>query len=105
MIRRKSTDYRIWNARKARYERKGTPGQILVTNRLILLWVEEEHTQDYKVKFDDIVSKALKVTVADTSQQYQIFTPLLALPQSFETVVTILESLPKGAFTLDFVKI
>lgn len=104
LIQDKQTAYSMWNALKERYEKKGIPGQIMLRKRLMSLKVkEDDDLEDFIKQFDDII-RQLKVTGADISEKDQIYTILLALPQSYETVVTILENLPDNELTLDVVK-
>lgn len=94
----------MWKSLKDMYERKGLSGQLLLRRKLMSLKMEEtEKLESFLLRFDHTLSQ-LKSSGAEINEQDTVCTLLLALPKSYETVVTVLENLPPESINMDFVK-
>lgn len=104
IIRDKETSYEMWKSIQEMYERRGLSGQLLLRRKLMSLKMEEtDKLDDFILNFDHTLSQ-LKSSGAEISDQDTVCTLLLALPRSYETVVTVLENLPAESINMDFVK-
>lgn len=104
IVRNKATAYAMWKSLKDIYERKGLSGQLFLRRKLMSMKMREnEKLEDFLIKFDHILCQ-LKTSGAEVKEQDTICTLLLALPKSYETVVTVLENSPVENINLDFIK-
>lgn len=104
IVRDKKTAYDMWRSLKDIYEKKGLSGQLFLRRKLMSMKMEEnEKLEDFLLKFDRILCQ-LKTSGAEIRDEDTICTLLLALPKSYETVVTVLENLPVENMNLNFVK-
>lgn len=104
IIRGKETAYSMWKGLEERYEKKGIPGQLMLRRKLMAMkLIDVYKLEDFLAEFDLTINQ-LRATGADLRDQDIICNLLMAMPPSFETVVTILENSPSNILTLDFVK-
>lgn len=94
----------MWKSLKDMYERKGLSGLLFLRRKLMSMKMKEnEKLEDFLMKFDHILCK-LKTSGAEIKEEDTICTLLLALPKSYETVMTVLENSPVENINLDFIK-
>ena len=104
IVRNKETAYAMWKSLKDIYEKKGLSGQLFLRRKLMSIKMEEnEKIEDFLLKFDRVLCQ-LKTSGAEIKEEDTIYMLLLALPKSYETVVTILENLPIESLNMDFIK-
>lgn len=104
IIRGKKTGHAMWKCLESLYEQKGLSGQLYLKRKLMSLKLNEgEDLEEFMLKFDNVLYQ-LKATGADVNDKDIVCTLLMALPKSFETMVTIIENLPADELNLDLVK-
>lgn len=104
LVRSKSTAYAMMKTLEERYEKRGVPGQLLLRKKFMnMKFREGSNLEEFLQEFDNII-RELKVTGANIAEKDQAYNLLLAMPESFETVVTIIENLPEEDFKVDTVK-
>lgn len=104
IVRYKETAYAMWKSLRDIYEKKGLSGQLFLRRKLMSMKMEEnEKLEDFILKFDRVLCQ-LKTSGAEMKEEDTICILLLALPKSYETVVTVLENLPSENMNLDSVK-
>lgn len=104
LVRDKSTAYSMWKSLEERYEKRGIPGQMILRKRLMNMKLQKESDLEmFLLEFEEII-RQLKVTGAELKEEDLICTLLLAMPPSFETVITILENMKNDELTLEVAK-
>ena len=104
LVREKETAYSMWKSLADRYEKKGIPGQLILRRKLMSMKLkEQENLETFLAEFDEII-RQLRATGAEIGEKDIVCNLLLAMPKSFETVVTIIENTPVDTLTLDIAK-
>lgn len=104
IIRDKKTSYDMWKCFEELYEQKGLTGQLFLKRKLMQLKLSEgEDLDKFLLQFDNTVYQ-LKATGAEIKEKDLVCNLLMALPESFETLVTIIENMPSDKINLDLVK-
>lgn len=104
IVREKDTAFSMWDCLKNRYEKKGIPGQLMLRRKLMTMKLTDvSKLEEFLAEFDLVINQ-LKATGAEINDEDIVCNLLMAMPQSFETVVTILENTPANILTIDFVK-
>lgn len=104
IVRNKETAYAMWKSLKDIYEKKGLSGQLFLRRKLMSMKMEEnEKIEDFLLKFNRVLCQ-LKTSGAEIKEEDTVCMLLLALPKSYETVVTVLENLPTENLNMDFIK-
>ncbi|XP_056647144.1 uncharacterized protein LOC130451850 [Diorhabda sublineata] len=94
----------MWRTLETKYERKGLPGQLFLKKKLLSLKLEEgDSLEKFIMEFEETL-RHLKATGVKTDEQDIVCNLLMALPKSYETVVTIIENMPKELLTYKNVK-
>lgn len=103
-LREKKTAYKMWKCLEEIYEKKGLPGQLYLKRKLLSMKLNEgECLDEFVLKFEEIV-RQLKSTGTEMKDEDIVCNLLLCLPESYNTVVTVLENLPKEDLTFEVVK-
>lgn len=104
LVRESRTAHGMWKSLEEKYEKKGIPGQMIIRKQLMCLKLKEgEDLEVFLSKFDELV-RQLKAAGAECKEEDLVCTMLLAMPKSFETVLTILENIPSDDLSLNIVK-
>lgn len=104
LVRDRNTAYSMWKSLQDRYEKKGIPGQLVLRKRLMGMKMKENENQEcFLGDFEEVI-RQLKVAGAECKEEDMVCILLLAMPKSFETVLTILENVPPTDLTIDLVK-
>lgn len=105
LVRDKGSVFSMWKSLESRYEKKGMPEQIVLRKRIMAMkFKEQEDLEVFLTEFEDTI-RQLKATGAEIEKKSVVCSLLLAMPKSFETVITILENMPPNELTLDVVKV
>ncbi|KAF2887944.1 hypothetical protein ILUMI_18229 [Ignelater luminosus] len=103
-IKDKHTAKEMWTALQNTFERKAIRNQLLLRKQLLQLKLEERGTlNSHFLTFDSIV-RSLKASGATLEENDIICHLLLALPKSYEMVITAIETIGGSDLTLDVVK-
>lgn len=91
-LREKNTAFEMWKTLEQKYEKKGLSGQMYLKKKLLSMKMNEsEPMENFLNKFEEVLQ--LKATGVAMDEQDIICNLLLALPKSFETVVTVIENM------------
>lgn len=105
IVRNKRTAYKIWSVLKELYEKKGIQAQVMLERKLMNLKLQEEDRLDeFIVKFEDLVNQ-LKKCGAEIPERNLVTKLLLALPSSFDVIVTLIENMPIEELTVENIKV
>lgn len=86
------------------YQRRGIASQLLLRKKLLTLkHAEEEQLDTFFITYDKLV-RELKESDAKPSESEVICYLLLAMPKSYDTVVTAIEAISSDKISLEFVK-
>lgn len=104
LVRDCKTAYSMWKNLEDRYEKKGIPGQLVLRKKLMSMKMKEDDDLEiFFANFEEVI-RQLKAAGADCKEEDIVCTLLLAMPKSFETVLTILENVPPTDLTLNLVQ-
>lgn len=104
LIQDKSSAYDMWKMLEGRYEKKGLPGQLMLKRKLMSLRLREgESLEAFLSEFEETV-RQLKATGAECNEKDTVCLLLLAMPKSFEMIVTILENMSEAELTMSVAK-
>jgi len=95
----------IWERLCSTFEPKSTSNKLLLLKKMLTLkFIEEEETMDnFLIRFDDLVRKA-KVAGCKLEEEMVACLLLLTLPESYNVVVTAIETLSDDKINVDFVR-
>lgn len=103
-IKHKPTSYKMWEALKSVFQRKGVASQLYLRKKLLTMKCgQSESLENHFVRFEEVV-RELKSVGANLEDSDIVCHLLLTLPQSFDPIVTALETVDASKLTLDFVK-
>lgn len=103
-VKEGNTSKEIWKKLAATFERKGVTSRLLVLKRILTLkYVDDESMETHLCKFDDMV-RQVKSTGSRLEVDLLACLLLLSLPESYNTIVTTIETLSGEKITVDFVK-
>lgn len=102
-IKAHETVYEIIDALKKVFQRKSVAGQLILRRRLLTMKFDGEDIADHFLAFDKAV-RELKSIGATLEEIDVVCHLLLTLPESYDGLVTALETLDPEKLTLDFVK-
>lgn len=104
IIRDKNTAYDMWISLQDIYEKRSLSGKLFLRRKLMSMKMnEEEKLDDFLSRFEHVLCQ-LKSSGAEIKEEDTICTLLLALPKSYETIVTILENMASETLDLNYVK-
>lgn len=104
LVRGKKTAHDMWRCLEDMYEQKGLSGQLHLKRKLMSLKMKEgDDIESFLLKFDGVVHE-LKATGADIKEEDLACNLLMALPMSFQTIVTIIENMEPEKVTIEFIK-
>lgn len=104
VIRNKETAYDMWITLQNVYEKRSLSGKLFFRRKLMSMKMNEgENLNDFLSKFEHVLCQ-LKSSGAEVKEEDAICTLLLALPKSYETIVTILENMAIETLDLNYVK-
>lgn len=93
----------MWRSLKDVYEKRSLSGKIFLQRKLMSMKMNEgEKLEEFLSKFDRVLCQ-LKSSGAEIKEE-DVCTLLLALPESYETVVTVLENMATEMLDLNYVK-
>lgn len=102
-LRDQNTAYKMWKTLETKYETKGLPSKMFLKKKLLDMKLQEgEPLNKYIHDFEEIV-RQLKSSGTEMDEEDLTCNLLLGLPKSYQTVVTVIENLPK--VTLEEVKV
>ncbi|KAF2905625.1 hypothetical protein ILUMI_00551 [Ignelater luminosus] len=104
ILMEKKSSYSMWKALCNVYEKKGLAGQLGLRKKLLNLKMKEnENLEDHIKTFEEIL-RQLRETGAVISEDDIVCALLNSLPDSFSTIVTVLENLPEESLNVDVIK-
>ncbi|KAF2890940.1 hypothetical protein ILUMI_15233 [Ignelater luminosus] len=104
ILMEKESSYSMWKALCNVYEKKGLAGQLGLRKKLLNLKMKEnENLEDHIKTFEEIL-RQLRETGAVVSEDDIVCALLNSLPDSFSTIVTVLENLPEESLNVDVIK-
>jgi hypothetical protein len=99
------TSKEIWEKLAATFERKCVTSRLLVLKRILTLkYVNGESMETHLCKFDDMV-RQVESTGSKLKDDLLACLLLLSLPESYNTIVTVIETLSGEKITVDFVRL
>lgn len=93
----------MYDALVTMFQRKSITSQLLLRRRLLMMKFNGADLQDHFAKFDKLI-RELKFAGAQLIDMDIIVNLFLTLPNSFDVVITSLESMDETKLTLDYVK-
>lgn len=104
IIRDKETAYDTWISLEDVYEKRSLSGKLFLRRKLMSMKMNEgEKLDDFISRFEHVLCQ-LKSSGAEVKEEDAICTLLLALPKSYETIVTVLENMAIETLDLNYVK-
>lgn len=104
IIRNKETAYDMWISLQDVYEKRSLSGKLFLRRKLMSMKMNEgEKLDDFISRFEHVLCQ-LKSSGAEVKEEDAICTLLLALPKSYETIVTVLENMTAETLDLNYVK-
>lgn len=104
IIRDKETAYDMWKSLQDVYEKRSLSGKLFLRRKLMSMKMNErEKLKEFLSKFDHVLCQ-LKSSGAEIKEEDAICKLLLALPKSYETVVTVLENMAIKTLDMNYVK-
>lgn len=103
-VKDKKTSKEVWSALEATFERKGVANRMYLHRQLLTLKMSEgANLQEHFLTFDKII-RELKSSGAKMEEEDVVCHLLLTLPESFDSVVTALETMKLEELNLEFAK-
>lgn len=103
-VKDKETPKEVWSSLIATFERKGVANRMFLRRKLLTLkMIEGANLEGHLSTFDKIL-RELKSAGAKMEDEDVICQLLLTLPESYDSVVTALETMKIDELTLEFVK-
>lgn len=103
-VKDKANPKEAWLSLCAAFERKGVSNRMFLRRELLSLKMNDnENLDDHLLKFEKIL-RNLKSVGAKMEEEDIICQLLLSLPETFESVVTALETMKAEELTMEFVK-
>lgn len=100
----KNTSKEIWDSLLKTFERKGVASQLYLRRRLLTMkYSGEMNLESHFVKFDEII-RQLRSAGAKLENEDIVCHLLLTMPETYNNVVTALETLSPDTLTIEFVK-
>jgi len=100
----KETANEIWNSLVQTFERKGVASQLYLKQRLLTLKiVNDTNLEAHFIKFDELI-RQLKSAGAKLEKEDIVCHLLLTMPETYNNVVTAIETLSIEKLTIEFVK-
>lgn len=94
----------MWTSLQDVYEKRSLSGKLFLRRKLMSMKMNEgEKLEDFLSKFDHVVCQ-LKSSGAEIKEEDAICTLFLALPKSYETMVTVLENMAMETLDMNYVK-
>jgi len=95
----------IWERLCSTFEPRGTSNKLFLLKKMLTLkFMEEEETmENFLIRFDDLVRKT-KVAGCKLEEEMVACLLLLTLPESYNVVVTAIETLSDDKINVDFVR-
>uniref|UniRef100_A0A1Y1MQF0 Endonuclease n=2 Tax=Photinus pyralis TaxID=7054 RepID=A0A1Y1MQF0_PHOPY len=103
-LRDKSDAFSMWTVLENKFEKKGLTGQLFLKRKMLSMKLKEgEPLAAFILEFEDVL-RQLKASKVNMDEKDVICNLLLALPKSYETVVTVIENMEPGSLTYEDVK-
>ncbi|KAG5892531.1 hypothetical protein JTB14_011120 [Gonioctena quinquepunctata] len=97
-LREKRSAYKMWEILEQRFEKKGLPKQLFLKRKMLSMKLKEGDSLEKFIGEFEKILRQLKATGINTDEQDIICNLLMALPKSYETVVTIIENMPRVTY-------
>lgn len=103
-VKDKNNPKDAWSSLCAAFERKGVSNRMFLRRKLLSLKMKEnDNLEHHLLEFDKIL-RSLKAVGANMEEEDIICQLLLSLPESYESVITALETMKAEELTIEFVK-
>lgn len=103
-LRGKKTSHEMWKTLEDKFERKGLPGQLFLKKKMLQMKLREgENLENFILQFEELI-RQLNATGVNITEDEKICNLLMALPKSYETIVTVIENLPASELKYENIK-
>lgn len=103
-VKGKNNPKDAWTSLCSAFERKGVSNRMFLRRKLLTLTMKEnENLESHLLTFEQIL-RDLKAVGAKMEEEDIVCQLLLSLPESYESVVTALETMKPEELTMEFVK-